>query len=697
VQRFPSFAGRALGVVLPCAIALAAPARAEQTEAPNGAEPAEVVVRAPAPPRSASETELDAATLQAAPHRNASELMQTVPGVYVSQHSGEGKAHQIFFRGFDAVHGQDVEVWAGGVPVNEVSNLHGQGYTDLHFLIPEVVRTLRSQPGNYDPRQGDFAVAGSLGFELGYDEPGITTKVGLGSHGARRLFLGYRPRGGDGSTFGAFELHSTDGFGPARAARHASGIAQVAGALGKGWQGRALATSYASRFESAGVLRLDDVDSGSVDRFATYDPNQGGVSLRTSLVLELAHVDERGDGEPTRLLLSPFFVLRGLTLRSNFTGFLTSPEGDSMEQKNDTTTAGARASYRYPVSLLSRHDALEAGLFFRNDSIHQQQHRISLRTGQLTDDTQTPGVDADVIGTNVAGYVDAALHPISRVTLRGGFRADGLAFVTRDRGSNAGATRSAFGGHVSKRGSLEVVTLPGLRAVASYGEGFRSPEARMLAGGQSLSLTEVRSFELGGRYDGRSGFQASLAGFHTRLSDDDVFDHATRTSVEVPATSRTGVAASVAVELARRFVSRASFTFVRAVFERSGAGYREGQALPYVPGIVARTDLAYTPLLAVIGGRHLRGHFGAGTTYLGHRPLPYSEWGRDLFLLDASASLRYGPVSAGVEALNLLDADWFDGEFVYPSAFGASASRVPVRHVTVGPPRTVLFNLAVFL
>jgi iron complex outermembrane receptor protein len=683
-----SFTRRAIALAASFSLTLAVPLQAQPTE---------VVVRAAAPPRSASETKLEADALQAAPHRNASELMQTVPGVYISQHSGEGKAHQIFFRGFDAVHGQDVEVWAGGAPVNEVSNLHGQGYTDLHFLIPEVVRSLRSQPGNYDPRQGDFAVAGSMEFELGYDHPGVTAKAGLGSHGWRRLFLGYRPRTGDGTTFGAFELRSTDGFGPARAARHAAGIAQVAGALGKGWQGRALATSYAARFESAGVLLLDDIESGRVDRFATYDPHQGGTSLRTSLVLELARVDEQEEGEPARLFLSPFFVLRGLALRSNFTGFLTSSEGDSLEQKNDTTTAGARAYYRYPVSLFSKHDAIEVGLFFRNDSIHQQQHRISLYTGQLTDDAETPAVDADVSATNVAGYFDATLRPIRRVTLRGGVRADGLTFVTRDRGPDAGATRTAFGGHLSKRGTLDVVTLPGLRAVASFGEGFRSPEARMLSGGQFMSLTSVRSFELGARYMQAPGFEASLAGYHTRLSDDDVFDHATRTSVEVPATSRTGVAASVAVELSERLLSRVSFTYARAAFERSGAGYSEGQLLPYVPGVVTRTDLAYKPALFSIAGRRLEGHFGVGTTYLGSRPLPYSEDGRDLFLVDALARLRYGPVAAGVEALNLLDAEWYDGEFVYPSAFGGSVSRVPVRHVTVGPPRSLYFSLAVYL
>ena len=168
----PGFSGRrGYGCALAlCAAVSPCPAFAQSAEPPA---PVEVTVQGAPPPRSASESVVGERVLRAAPHRDGSELMQTVPGVFVSQHSGEGKAHQIFYRGFDAVHGQDMEVWAAGAPVNEVSNLHGQGYADLHFLIPELVQQIESQPGVYDPRQGDFAVAGSLRLRVGQAEPGV--------------------------------------------------------------------------------------------------------------------------------------------------------------------------------------------------------------------------------------------------------------------------------------------------------------------------------------------------------------------------------------------------------------------------------------------------------------------------------------------------------------------------------------------
>lgn len=662
--------------------------------------PTELVVRGDAPPRSASEAVLERPLLGAAPHENAGKLLLTVPGVFVSQHGGEGKAQQIFFRGFDAAHGQDVELWAAGAPVNEVSNIHGQGYADLHFLIPEVVREIRSTPGTYDPTQGDFAVAGTLRMALGYDEPGVTAKASFGSFGARRYFLGYHPKDAPPETFGAFELSQTDGFGPARAARHASGIGQASFELERGLSLRLMASTYAGRFDSAGVVRLDDVEAGTIGRFDSYDEKQGGQSSRTQLVLALSREGEAGE----RWVIAPFAVLRALSLRQNFTGYLGSAEGDSIQQINDSTTLGATASYARALRLFSDGDTLEAGISLRNDAVEQSQHRLSLLDDRVTDDARSRGVDADVQATNVAGYLDASVQPLRRVALRGGLRADGLSYRVWERrtcGSDdaqcGGQARSALGGQLSKRGTVDVRVLPGLSALVSYGEGFRSPQAKSLGDGETTPFTRVVSYEAGLRYAQGRTFSTSLAVYRTVLSDDLVFDHATGRNELVSGTSRRGVALDLLARPNGFLLSSASLTYAKAVFEESGGAYRAGELLPYVPQVVGRSDLALTPVLGTILEREVRSHFGVGLTYLGRRPLPYGEFGHDVFLADAKASLRSGPVETGLEVFNLFDRDWYDGEFVYASDFGDGASLVPVRHVTVGAPRTLLWSLTLFL
>jgi len=662
--------------------------------------PREITVLGTPPPRSASDALISSPWLRAAPHKNSSELLRVVPGVFVSQHSGEGKAHQIFFRGYDAVHGQDVELWAGGAPVNDVSNIHGQGYADLHFLIPEVVRTIHSTPGTYDPRQGDFAIAGSLRFDLGYDEPGLTIKGSLGSFGTRRYFMAYRPRTANADSFGAFELRSTDGFGPARAARHASAITQAYFALGGGVRAGFQASAYAGRFDSAGVLRLDDIESGAVDRFESYEPKQGGASSRAQLVLSLSKDAEAnanlGDHKE-RWSIAPFLVLRSLELRSNFTGALTSPDGDSIQQRNDATSVGATAAYTRSLPLLSSRDSLEAGLYLRSDFISQSQHRLATQDDRVTDDARSPGIDNEVRASNVAGYVDLSLHPVPRVTLRGGLRADGLSYLTQENGSERGQARSALGAQLSKRATLDVVTLPGLHALLSYGEGFRSPQARSLSDGEKTPFTRSVSIEAGLRYRLDPSLEASLAVYHTRLSDDLVFDHTTARNERVPSTSRTGLAVNLLARPTSWFLSSTSLTYARAVFERGNAQYQRGTLLPYAPQLVVRSDVALSPTLGSWKARPIQSHFGAGLSYIGRRPLPYGEFGRDQLVIDAGAELRWGPIQTGIEVFNLFNAQSYDGEFVYASKFRGAAALVPVRHVTVGAPRTFLWTLSLFV
>jgi len=642
-----------------------------------------VLVAGAAPPRAASDVVRDRAALSAAPHRDASEMLLTVPGVFLTQHGGEGKAHQIFLRGYDAVHGQDLELWAGGAPVNDVSNVHGQGYADLHFLIPEAVHAVRASAGPYDPRQGDFAVAGTARFDLGLEEEGFLVKQGLGSYGGRRTLLAYRPPGEPEGTFTAFESHATDGFGPSRAARRVSWMGQGLFPLGGHAHLRLLASTYAGRFDSAGVVPLTWVENEQSNRFDPWIRGQGGQSSRTQAVAEFLQHDDVG----TEWSVAPFFVRRSLGLRQNFTGWLEdSVDGDTTQQRNDATTVGGTAHLRRSVSLVSERDQVEVGAVGRSDSIDQSQRRIAWGTGR---ETQTV-VDAHVVANHVGGYLDASLFPVRRVALRGGVRLDGLSYQVDDRATAGGGSRSAQGLHVGKKGTVDVAAGAGVHVLASYGEGFRSPQARSLGDGETAPFTTVRSYEAGIRYVADDRFQAQAAVFQSRLSRDLVFDHATGRNESVPGTMRTGLSMDLVARPSEWLFSMASLTVVRAVFRESEGIYEEGYLLPYAPQVVARSDTAFRPVLGTVAGAPVQGHLGLGLTLLGRRPLPYGEMGHDVVLADAAARARWRAVEVSLEVFNLLDTGWYDGEFVYASSQsrGAVASLVPQRHVTVGAPRT---------
>lgn len=700
IVRFPASSATELGP----------PPQASDTTSPSSpaernaaaAEPENVVVHGAPPPRSASEVTRGRDIIQAAPHRTASDVLQIVPGVFVTQHSGEGKAHQIFLRGFDAVHGQDLEIWVGGIPINEVSNIHGQGYSDLHFVMPEVIKDIQSAPGTYDPKQGDFAVAGSIRMRLGYDEPGLTAKGSLGSFGARRLFLAYHPKDSSDETFAAFEEYSTDGFGPNRAARRGSFVGQATHDFGDGLAARLLATTYTSRFDSAGVLRLRDIESGAVDRYGVYDPKQGGYSSRTQLLAEL-HKDEEG----ARWSIAPFIAFRSLTLRQNFTGYLVESQrggnaldSDNTQQIHEDIMVGATASYRKLFKLFSPQDAFEAGFYARNDWIEQSQRRLS----DVNDSPTETLVDAKVRGTNVAGYLDASVSPLRRLVLRGGVRLDALSYSTQDRvvppsGAAASQARAAQGAHFGKKATIDLLVLPKLHALASYGEGFRSPQARSLSEGERAPFTEVTSFEVGIRYADASRFQGSIAFFQTNLSQDLAFDQTTARNETVPGTRRNGVALELTARASDWLTMSGSTTYTHASFTSSDANYEEGALLPYVPQLVTRADIVAKRKLTRVWERDLEAHVGYGLESLIGRPLPYSEFGKNVFLVDASLGLRLKEVEFGADVYNLFDAFWYDSQFVYASNFsrGGPAQLVPLHHVTVGQPRSVFFSLSLHI
>lgn len=676
------------------------------------APPLEVEVRGEraTPQRSASQATRTQEVIQAAPHRTGGDLLQIVPGVFITQHSGQGKAYQVFYRGFDAVHGQDLEFVVGGVPVNEVSNIHGQGYADLHFVMPEVVSRITVLPGNFSPEQGDFAVAGTIRYDLGYAEPGITAKGTTGTFGERRVFLAYHREESPPGSFAAFEAQSTNGFGPSRAASRTSGMAQQVLRVGDG-RLRLLATGYAADYDSPGVVRLKDVESGTISRFDTYGTDQGGFSSRYQLVAAYS-----GQQEASNWAMAPYFVLRGLKLKQNYTGYLLNEsEGDTSQLVNDSTTLGVTGHYRRAIHWFSAKDSAEAGISVRNDWIEQSQLDVASGNGKVLGTI----VDARLRAMDAAGWVDLAVSPISRIKVRAGLRVDGLAYNVQDNtpttdaraGSNpnafarqlrpasaGGQVRTAMGSHYGPRVTIDGSIAAGLHALLSYGEGFRSPQARSLGDGEKAPFTKVQSMEAGLRYAGPR-ITGSVAAFYTTLNQDLVFDAATTRNESVPGSQRLGLAMEYVITETPWFISSGSGTLTQATFTGSDSQFTDGDKLPYVPEWILRQDIALTPTLGNVGSRALTGRFGTALTGMFNRPQPYGALGHNVFLIDATAELRLKEVALALDAFNLLDAHWYDSEFSYGANWnpGGSARLVPERYVTVGAPRTFLCSLSLLM
>lgn len=652
------------------------------------------VIRGTKPAQSAAEVTLGRDILDAAPRTAAVDLLRAVPGLVASQHSGEGKAHQLFLRGFDALHGQDVELDVAGLPVNEVSHIHALGYADLNFVIPEVVQSLEVTEGSYRAAQGDFAVAGTVRLNLGVEEPGVHLAGTLGQYGQRRLVATVRP-GDDEGTFAAVELGEGKGYGAQRGFGRASLLAQASLKPGEGFTVRALGGSYVARFDSPGVVREDDLQTGRSDFFSAALTRQGGTASRHQLLVGV-DLPRKGNG---RTKLEVFGVLSDLRLRNNFTGFRVDERGDGLEQTNSGTTLGAKAEHRRSVTAFSRPVTLELGLGARRDSVEQTQRRYRESDGTFFSDE----IDASFTQTDVWGWAEAKL-PLGRWAFRLGGRADALgvevfdALAFRDPRfyDGQGYSRSAFGVHLGAKAGVEYAlgdTPDAWRLFASYGDGFRSPQARSLAEGERAPFVSVRGAELGTRRDGER-WAAQLSLFGSQVDNDFFFDHTVGTTVYTGETLRSGISGALQARPLPGLTAALSATVAHAYVTATDT------LLPYFAPVVARADVGWErPLEWSWLGTGTTFSVGTGLTFLGPRPLPFDERSQTVFLADAQLEVRRGEVGVRLEVKNVLDARWRDGEFVYSSRFDpdSAASLVPARHFTAGPPRQASLTLEVHL
>jgi TonB family protein len=690
-------------------------------------KPIEIHVQGkPNPPKRAmSDFRLDRATLAAAPHKTAADLLSTAPGVYVSHPEGDAVAQRIYLRGFDADHGQDVELRVGGIPLNQRSHLHGQGYADLNAIIPETVRSVRVIEGVYDPEQGDFAVAGSANFDLGVEERGVQLKATYGSFGTTRLLALWAPEGQSEDTFAAAVFRTSDGFGDkTRGATSGATTGQYRFQLPDGFTGLIHLSAYAGRANLAGVLRREDVDSKRVGFYDAYpDPSaqaQSAAATRTQLGLTIARTDDDGSHQSAEI----WAVFSTFRSRMNFTGYTqrswVHPEwagrGDLIEQSNQDLGLGGRFTYRTRTPKLTSWltGQLTLGAEVQTDAVEQAQNLLKAPQNETWDNR----VDASIHASDVGLYGDMLLRVIRYVRLRAGLRADLLVYDVDDRLGNftptyqeqthlSGFRRTAAGIAWGPRVTIEGDPTRWLQLSASYGEGYRSPQGRQLEEGESAPFAKVRSYEVGARlYDG-SMLRFTTAAYETRLSYDLAFDATEGRLERIGPTTRRGVVAYLQAKPTPDFMASLSGTFVHATLDsppprtpdNPTPPYTKGQQLPFVPPVVVRSDLSYKHSLGAILGRSVDLRMGSGVTFLASRPLPYGQQAAPVLLVDASVALRRSFLEVGVDAMNLLNAKYADTEYSFVSNWETSTvpSGLPARHLAAGAPLTVLGSITLFL
>jgi outer membrane receptor protein involved in Fe transport len=416
---------------------------------------------------SASEGRVTAKRVETRAAMRPGEVLEFIPGVIITQHSGDGKANQYYLRGFNLDHGTDISISVAGMPVNMPTHAHGQGYADLNFLIPELVSGIDYRKGPYYAEVGDFSAAGAANIEYATSLPQSVGSVTIGEHQYKRGLLAGSPSFSGGTLLYGIELVGQDGpwDNPEKFGKINTVLRYSRGDKADGFNITGMA--YKAHWDSTDQIPQRAVNSGLIDRFGAIDPTDGGATSRYSLSYE-QHRDFAGG----RAVVDAYAIRSTLSLFSNFTYFLDDQtNGDQFEQHESRTVLGVHPRVEFYNKLAGLDNIFKIGLQARRDNIDPVAlyHTVAQSIIGITrQDTVTE--------TSVGVYAEDTLHVTEKFRTIVGLRGDRYNFdVDSNIPANSGKTNDSI---VSPKLSLIFGPWAKTEYFFNYGYGFHSNDAR---------------------------------------------------------------------------------------------------------------------------------------------------------------------------------------------------------------------------
>jgi outer membrane receptor protein involved in Fe transport len=643
----------------------------------------------------ASQGSVTATLIAARPTLRPAELLEFVPGVIVTQHSGDGKANQYFLRGFNLDHGTDFATWVAGMPVNMPTHAHGHGYSDLNWLLPELVNRIAYKKGPYFAEEGDFSSAGAARIGLVDQLPQGIASLTFGEHGYRRGLLAHSTslgsEGRNGELLYAVEAAHNDGpWDNPEKFHRANAVLRYSRAEG-GTRQALTAMGYTAGWNATDQVPQRAVDAGLVGRFGTIDPTDGGSTSRASLSYELERT--LGDGQ---FKFNAYAIQSRLDLYSNFTFFQENPlRGDQFEQAEQRRVAGLATSRRWNTTLAGRDSTNTVGLQLRHDRLAP----VGLYSTVARERTATTQ-ESSVRQTSLGLYAENATAWTPWLRSVAGVRADRFDFdVHSSIAANSGKRSASI---ASPKLSLILGPWARTEFFVNAGHGFHSNDARGTVAtaaakdpaGPAIApvdpLVRSKGAELGLRTEFVPGLQSSLSLWALTLDSELLFVGDAGETEPSRASRRYGVEWNNHYVANKWLLLDADLAVSRARFTEPD---RADPALGrYVPGsiqTVASFGATITDLGPWFGQFQLR--------YFGPRALDENntQRSRATTLAYLRAGYRVGRnVKLTLDVFNLFDRRGSDIDYYYASRLqGEPSQGVEDIHFHPVEPRSVRVSL----
>ncbi len=611
------------------------------------------------------------------PVNSSQDLLQLVPGLFIAQHAGGGKAEQIFFRGFDVDHGTDLQVSVDGMPVNMVSHAHGQGYADLHFTIPETVDKLLVHKGPYDARFGDFATSGTVEFltKNSLDKSEIKVEGGMFNTfravgqfdllGKKHLLTKRTENAYVAGEYAYTDAYfrSPQGFGRSNL------FGKYTGQLGERTHLTVSGSTFGAKWNASGQIPERAVANGSIDRFGAVDDQEGGNTQRTNAYATLLNGMRNGGSFKNQI----YFVKYDFELFSNFTFFANdSVNGDMIAQTDDRTIMGYNGSYSVNTHLGSRSLKLGAGAGLRYD-----QADIALKNAveRVVFDTIVSGA-VDQINASV--YADATLDVTDRFSVNLAARFDVFRYDYGDSRGVDSLSGNKVQHRVSPKLNFSYTLNDRVQLYLRTGMGFHSNDARaVVVDNANRTLPRAYGVDIGSTFKPAPRMLVNAALFGLYLESELVYVGDGGVVETSDPTQRMGLDLSVRYQLTKRLFADVDLNLVQARLINAPKG--EDQ-IPLAPRFTTIGGLAYIQdrgWNASLRYRHIADRPANETN---------SVVAKGYFLVDAKVSYRFTAFEVGATVENLFNVEWNQAQFDTESRLRNESEPVSELHFTPGTP-----------
>ena len=600
---------------------------------------------------------------------NSQEVLRLVPGLFIGQHAGGGKAEQLFLRGFDLDHGTDINITVDGIPVNMVSHAHGQGYADLHFLIPELIDDISFRKGTYYAEKGDLTTAGYVEFKTKNILPNNLIKLEAGQFNTSRTIaeLNLFKKETQSAFIAAEYMHSNGYFDNPQHFNRLNLFGKYNKKIDEKSDLAVSASTFYSKWNASGQIPERAVNSGIIGFFGAIDPNEGGNTARTNINAQL-----KTTLSPRNFLKNQvYYTNYNFELYSDFTFFLKdSVNGDQIRQKEKRGIFGYNGSFLHTGT---GKFSIEAGISFRYDKTRNSELSRTKNRTAVTDSIKLGNIKEG----NEGVWLNETFRWSKKFSINAGLRYDvfNASYLDKLEKNKLNKVNENI---LSPKLNLYYHLNNKTQIYFSTGKGFHSNDVRVVVNeSERKILTAAYGADLGIIIKPAKNLLLQSALWWLKL--DQEFVYVGDEGVVEPS----GRSRRLGCDLSVRYQP------VKWLYLDMDANYSRGKAIDEKKGC---DYLPLSPVFTSIGGITYKNKMGLNAglryRYMGDRPAneTNSVIAKGYFITDAIMNFSYGKFEIGVTIQNLFDARWKETQFYTKSRLKNESEPVSEIHFTPGTP-----------